>query len=516
MQQDIKWLIKIGKFRECLKRIENLPFESLENSILKAECLMGLELYSQAISEWEIIKEKYQNYPIEVDLRLSKAYLEIFFPEEADRLLRSYLGRVGKSELGEAFLRDCIDFKKSLFSIDVEQLESPYLFHFDQLPGGATLDSISKYVFAGWVGVPVGDESKVIVERRDSTLETYEFNVNRPDVVDYFKEKEVQVRGDVGFKYEFDFRDVKKFGVINNEYIAWICKFRIKKQLKVILGKDEWLFLGNDSNRSVDQYVGNFKLDADVIKRWREFLNLISDKFIKYKSLFVIPPSKESVFPEFYPFSRGDNRPVDVILSVMSSMGFDYLYPSQLLAIEKSAFPKNDTHWSDYGAALCVDEILNYFALENFVRNLKYVDRELPGDLGSKLNPPKISSIKLLDNRPSGKLVYKNQFVNHGAAIIFSNPEAPLQNDLIIFGDSFGIGLYKIFSFHFRNVIYVYSPASPVLEIVERFRDPIILLEINERFLVNPPKYFDTIDQWNGFLRAIKGDESVNWELRFD
>jgi len=72
---------------------------------------------------------------------------------------------------------------------------------------------------------------------------------------------------------------------------------------KVIIGKDGFLFLGNDSGRVLDKTKGVFRPSKKEIELWSDKLKDLQDWYENQgiKFVIVIAPNKHSIYPEKLP-----------------------------------------------------------------------------------------------------------------------------------------------------------------------------------------------------------------------
>ena len=72
---------------------------------------------------------------------------------------------------------------------------------------------------------------------------------------------------------------------------------------KALVGKDGWLFLSNDSNRTWDQFEGRLLLSDSEMAGWRQELAqrgaFMRKNNIHYR--FICAPNKECIVPEKVP-----------------------------------------------------------------------------------------------------------------------------------------------------------------------------------------------------------------------
>lgn len=268
----------------------------------------------------------------------------------------------------------------------------------------------------------------------------------------------------------------------------------INESDKVIVGSDGWLFLCNDSNNSTAQFTGEINLSDQSIEKFQVYLTAIKNK-IACDFFFSISPNKEYVHPEKYPFlikEKSNGKPLvhEQAISILNGLGIKVHYPVGELAQIPNSYYKTDTHWSEFGAYTTLRNFFlsnyNFNLVELFSQNfsMEYVS----GDLGSKL-----------DGRKDGRLsynfkideyeVFNSGLKNHGYGVHYVNPNAPIDRKILVFGDSFGISYIKPLVLTFKEVVFLYSPATFIENVYENFLPDIVIFQINQRFLLDPPSY---------------------------
>lgn len=268
----------------------------------------------------------------------------------------------------------------------------------------------------------------------------------------------------------------------------------VDEREKVIVGSDGWLFLRNDTNNSVAQFVGEINLDEKSIDKFTRYLKALKNK-LSCEFFFSISPTKEFVHPDKYPFvmkERSGGQPLihEQIISTIDRYNIKYHYPVKELSEIPTAYYKTDTHWSEYGAYKTIKSFfqsnygVNLIELASKDFSVEYVS----GDLGSKL-----------DGQEDGRLIYNfsideyevfnSGLRNNGFGKHYINPMAIDQRRVLIFGDSFGFSYVKPLVLTFQEVVYLYSPAAFIEDIYSSFAPDFVILQINQRFLTNPPRY---------------------------
>ncbi|WP_459618485.1 alginate O-acetyltransferase AlgX-related protein [Bordetella sp. 2513F-2] len=303
-----------------------------------------------------------------------------------------------------------------------------------------------------------------------------------------------------GYVYKFilnNVQDSDSIGVRQGDAIKWLCMLAISRVQQIIEGRDGWLFLANDSNSSVDQFLGRLLLDKEKLACWDDYFATLSSLSSDIPYIFLLAPSKESVKPEFYPHQRGSMTIREQIFSLKSFGQIRSCFPLDALR-EDGAYYKTDTHWSDFGAYIAAQKCLKELGLGEFSKvELCFEKVKATGDLGEKARPKRQSEMLALskDLKEPVERVFYNFVSNSGSLSVFENNNSSTDKKLVLFGDSFSGNLNYIFGQIFRRMVRVYSPASPILEIVEWERPDVVIVQTNERFLTMPPLVINTMEE---------------------
>lgn len=275
--------------------------------------------------------------------------------------------------------------------------------------------------------------------------------------------------------------------------------------LKVLRGRDNWLFLDNDSNNSVSQFKGEVLISNDELEMWRQFL--IKTKLIN-NSVLLIPPSKESVFSQYYPFNRANITPIDQLFSLFNELNTMYLYPADMLRSQVNSYSKTETHWS-YRAAMHVSNMVIQSFIPNNVLDISFFsfeNKKWYGDLGSKVSPSEYSCYECLSDSIvescRSKLVFTNYLPTQGLIEKYHNDNSVLDKRLIVFGDSFSTSMLPYFITVFKSVILVRSNASLIQEMIDFEKPDFVLFEITERFILKAPRIFEHISDYPPCVRT--------------
>jgi hypothetical protein len=155
---------------------------------------------------------------------------------------------------------------------------------------------------------------------------------------------------------------------------------------------------------------------------------------------------------------------------------------------------RTDTHWNPYGAYIAYQQIMNSlsvthpdlapFALDNFILKEKPPEpldlvRILGADFLTEsliVIKPKFRSnaeIQWLIAASSRKSVAKSWASDNGQDI-----------RLLMYHDSFGLGLIPFFQHHFREATYIQLDLNSItLSAIDRYQPDVVIIEIVERGL---------------------------------
>jgi len=126
---------------------------------------------------------------------------------------------------------------------------------------------------------------------------------------------------------------------------------------KVILGNDDWMFLGNGfanvikETRRVDTF--NLRQLSFIKNNFRNFETFRRKEGFSF--FLAIAPDKPSVYGDYLPILKSD-RPgkLDQVKAIMTDLGITVidLNENRKNSLPIRRFHKTDTHWNSYGAFL--------------------------------------------------------------------------------------------------------------------------------------------------------------------
>lgn len=361
-----------------------------------------------------------------------------------------------------------------------------------------------KIKIQGWVLCSEYFEKKselLIAVNSEIVLEK-EFNTQRPDVVERVLRQPIANHPQLfcGFVVHMSTEllvDGFQIGVRVDGVETWLAQVDFTEPMKVLEGSEGWLFLDNDSNQSVDQYIGQRILGAGELNSWREYLSAVQvlAQRANMRHALVIAPSKEEVLPHRYPFNRAQTTVLDQVCA-LAKPEWNVVNAAPVLATYKSpeaCFKQTDTHWTDRGAMLAVMAVLEQLGLDArkaealFTTDVYELRREV-GDLGCKMLPARSAETEFLKApMPEQDAVFDNRLPNIGRALVFENSLAIYPWKMVIFGASSSYPMLKYLKRLFGRLVFVHSAAQVDEAVLLHEQPDFLLLQSNGRFLVQPP-----------------------------
>lgn len=271
--------------------------------------------------------------------------------------------------------------------------------------------------------------------------------------------------------------------------------------IKVLIGKEGWLFLQNDTNRVVEQNNGSLKLTEAELKKWLRTLEarfaILKNRSIRY--YFLIAPNKESVYPEYLPddYILSDNRLVYQLLNACKPYNLPLYYPLDLLKLYKSEYqlyPTGNTHWNGIGGFIAYEYVMNIIDRDFNTtilgwEDIRFEDEETSQDLGIKLTPPRTSVFSWGKVKsPQARIIYDNKLINSGKVQITLNKKTNLPT-AAIFHDSFIEFLLPFLMESFSKIYLFHTPCLDY-ELIDQVKPDVVISEMVERFLIQPPADF--------------------------
>lgn len=403
----------------------------------------------------------------------------------------------------------------SIESLEVQAKEiQAWVLDFPQAGVPARVSDAGLYV-QGWLLTAAGVVGAQIVLRTgqadEEIVRPMAFNNDRPDVIQRVLRQEPvnhpQLR--CGFSgYVAVLQGEFSVGVKLAEQTIWLCRVTMsgtppvhapatQSELQVIQGGDGWLYLDNDTNRSVDQFTGQLLLDGAGLERWTQYLDACARLAHEAggRHALVVAASKEQVLPEFYPHSRALVTVHEQFLGLCRP-GHNVVDTAALLtqqADKAACFIKTDTHWTDKGALAATIALVRTLGLDEqrahacFAADVYYTT-PFVGDLGTKLRPKAGAPTEFLKGPAAiDGAVFDNELPNIGRVLIFENPSAVWPNSLLLFGASSSYRMLKYMKRLFRRIVFIHSAGNVDVAIFEHERPDYLVMQTTARFMIEPP-----------------------------
>jgi hypothetical protein len=286
----------------------------------------------------------------------------------------------------------------------------------------------------------------------------------------------------------------------------WVV-FHDTRLATVLMGKGDWLFFSD--GRMADDISGMRPFREAQLEAWRTLLTGRRDwlraRGIRY--LFVIPPDKQSIYPEHLPdwlLSRaGPPRRIDQFLAYMRERSDVPILDLRETLIEaKKAgeiYLHTDTHWNERGALAASRRIVRELNALGIAATA--VDaasfQEAPvsgpgGDLALMLgqenflpenNAPLLTplpSLPRMETRMDADIIPK-KWIPGTEPRVSENPGAT--GKVVLFRDSYATAMMKFLGHSFGRTVYVWQQNWDK-GFIERERPDVVIDEMLERFLI--------------------------------
>lgn len=293
---------------------------------------------------------------------------------------------------------------------------------------------------------------------------------------------------------------------------------------RALLGRENRLFLADDSNRVRDQIAGRFPVSSGLKNNYRTVFAERRRKFheLGLPYLFFIAPTKERICLEHLPIGMPtdfDMMPANVIRRFLKEDGSHLIALDAALRDEHTrheTFYRTDTHWNYIGAHRAYQEIIRTAAEavdcgppharadfeSRIIKNYR-------GDLANKekvvfvgeeypllsISPTSIDSKALFHEdveqllNKSGE-IYAIEISDHlkvsksRETIVLRNKNKNLPKALV-FRDSFTTLLVSMLANNFSEIIYVWRP-EVMFSLIESEKPDIVIHIMVDRFMVRP------------------------------
>lgn len=297
-----------------------------------------------------------------------------------------------------------------------------------------------------------------------------------------------------------------------NQLVRWEQQWSWKlfhdtRLISVLQGKGDWLFFSD--GQTVNDITGARPFTDAELEAWRTLLtgrrDWLRQRGIRY--LFVVPPDKQSIYPEQLPdwlIARAKKpQRLDQFLAHMRAHSDVPVLDLRdaLLDAKKNGdlYLHTDSHWNERGAQAASRRIVQELASLGIAASApepnayrEVVSNNPGGDLALMLGqrdrllenavplllpqPP----LAELEFHPDATLIPK-KWIPGTEPLVAENPRAT--GKVVMFRDSFAITMGKFFSQSFGRTVYVWQQNWDK-PFIERERPDIVIDEMLERIMV--------------------------------
>ncbi|TDP64336.1 hypothetical protein [Roseateles toxinivorans] len=270
-----------------------------------------------------------------------------------------------------------------------------------------------------------------------------------------------------------------------------------------IAGVDGWQYIANGNNAWEQQYLGQMQLAPDGLQQWQAAFErrLTAAHSIGANFAHLVVPEKQAIFPGARwpaggavpaPKALAD-RPVQQMLKAIPQ---GLVYPVERLHAEswraELAF-RGNSHWCASGAWFGFCELMQavWPEREFDFRHVPLVRSWWRHDLLLKFVEEEcFESVIAIPRRAT--MVYDNRLMattgrHVGNHYVLQNPAAPIQEAVVIFGDSYSydVGFSDLMAAFFGQVHFVWNTLVD-FQYCKSVNAKLVLVQSAERYLVRP------------------------------
>jgi hypothetical protein len=282
--------------------------------------------------------------------------------------------------------------------------------------------------------------------------------------------------------------------------------FRERVFDKTLIGKERWLIYTAEGSIDDYQHINAFS-QADLLRLQQDLDTLNEDLHQKgIKFLVVIPPNKNTIYPEYVPDEipviNGPSR-YDQFMEYMRQHGKTQILDLRPALLEarktRVVYFAKDTHWNDHGAVVGYQQImlalqpdfpvLEPHPLSDFQEITQTgVARDLAQNI---IAPDLVSDDIVLSPLYVSNTAYVQTKYDSRRLTIATNPNAALPK-AVIYHDSFFYNLIPLIGDHFHKAFFIPLNSPPEVwnfSWIDNEKPDIVILEFTERYIDQISKY---------------------------
>ena len=259
---------------------------------------------------------------------------------------------------------------------------------------------------------------------------------------------------------------------------------------RIIEAEDNWWFLGNHYNNSLNDVFGVEKLSENDLYKISDYL-MGWKTYLKHKNIafyILIAPDKNKIYKEKLPFEMvSKTTRVEQLEHYLNHRDLEVINLTETLFEAKKSNPvylKNDTHWNSLGAFKGYESLLktiqqDFRIIQEHQEDYSYkYEKNYQGDIPRLVYQENPISRPYLDKEVyTSKELFNDDFERH-----YLNETK--EKDILIFHDSFMLAMMPFINETFKNTRYFKSVQLDKLKI-ETYQPDIVVLELVERNLTD-------------------------------
>jgi len=332
-----------------------------------------------------------------------------------------------------------------------------------------------------------------------------------------------ELRPDTIKKIDDKYRDMLAFfrALEQPQFRIFLATARERDEMsRVLVGKNNRLFLTNDANDVIGQITGKCPLsDSDLFRCAfaHSDRRIFGEMVGHFRYEHAVIPNKEVVhrdsLPDHLKFEEHGPRPIRQYLESPASTIWRPFYDPTVLQGDTTTklFADTDSHWTHAGA-------LRYFNafLQMRFPHLKGVFDDVPlrrfkafqkCDLALKLEMPPEEVEIVAPQRSNARLAFENAITNEGCIRWFVNEKSSAQERAFIMHDSFTLWLLGIVPELFSEVIFFHGTVFD-FEFIRAYNPSVVICLQVERFFVRQPETGGSMFQFIDRHEEEKGAKS--------
>lgn len=285
--------------------------------------------------------------------------------------------------------------------------------------------------------------------------------------------------------------------------LSW---FSASPTSKVLVGQNGWLYYQDEQSLADIRRTTSFS--DKQLEAWKTLLekrrNFLAQRGIHY--LFVVPPDKHNVYPEFLPDwikRTGKTTRLDQFMDYMKKNStvpvLDLRQP--LLDGKKDGvdYFSTDTHWNQYGGFIGYRELMHSLSaqmpelkplpIEDFeIKTNQHFEGNLFDMLAGQTAPEKYA-VNFLARPPLHQLELQK---NGNATLSSTNSSGT--GKAIVFRDSFSEAWAPFIGYNFKEVIYRWQ-YSWNIPLIEKEKPNVVIDELLEHYFYQQnPEKLDSVE----------------------